>query len=216
MTFYEVIKMKCTQGDYIIMQKMDCRGLACPSPVLKTKELVDAGTHDIAVLVDNEAAKENVSRFLVNQGFDITIEAGSEGFIVMGVKQGEYETCGIMSDTELGEKARKITVMVTTDRIGFGDDALGLKLMVNFLATLKETGKDLWRLIFVNNGVKLTIEGAETLPSIQELERSGVHVMVCGTCLNHFGLLEEKRVGETTNMLDVVTSLQVSDKVISL
>lgn len=197
------------------MIELDCRGLACPSPVLKTKELVDSGPHDISVLVDNEAAKENVSRFLVNQGFDVTIKSGSGEFTVTGVKQGECEPCRIMSDTELGEKARKITVMVTTDRIGFGDDELGLKLMVNFLATIKEMGKDLWRLIFVNNGVKLTIEGAETLPSIQELERSGVRIMVCGTCLNHFGLLEEKRVGETTNMLDVVTSLQVSDKVIS-
>ena len=160
------------------MKELDCRGLACPRPVLKTKELVDSGTHDISVLVDNEAAKENVLRFLVNQGFDVTIKAGSGEFTVTGVKQGEYETCRIMSNIEVGGKAGKITVMITTDRMGFGDDALGLQLMINFLATLKEMGKDLWRLIFVNNGVKLAIEGAETLPSIQELERSGVHVMV--------------------------------------
>lgn len=197
------------------MQELDCKGLACPSPVLKTKELVDSGTHDLSVLVDNEAAKENVLRFLINQGFDVTIKASSGEFTVTGVKQGECETYRIMSDAEPGEKARKITIMITTDRMGFGDNELGLKLMANFLATLKEMGKNLWRLIFVNNGVKVTTEGAETLPSIQELERSGVRVMVCGTCLNHFGLLEEKGVGETTNMLDVVTSLQISDKVIS-
>ena len=198
------------------MQTLDCRGLACPSPVLRTKEVVDSGIHNIVILVDNEAAKENVSRFLINQGFDVAIKAGSGEFTVTGIKQGEGETCQIMSDAELGEKAWRITVMITTDRMGFGDDELGLKLMVNFLATLKEMGKDLWRLIFVNNGVKLAIEGAETLPSIQALERSGVRVMVCGTCLDHFGLLRQKRVGETTNMLDVVTSLQVSDKVISV
>jgi hypothetical protein len=39
--------------------------------------------------------------------------------------------------------------------------------------------------------------------------------LVCGTCLNYYGLLEQKKVGETTNMLDIVTSLQVADKVIS-
>ncbi len=198
------------------MKELDCRGLACPGPVLKTKELADTGAHEISVLVDNEAAKENVSRFMTNQGFDVTIEAGSGGFIVIGVKKEECETCRIMSDAELGAEAKKITVMITTDRIGFGDDELGLKLMVNFLATLKEMGKDLWSLIFVNNGVKLTIEGAKPLSSIQELERSGVRVMVCGTCLNHFDLLDKKQAGETTNMLDIVTSLQVSDKVINL
>ncbi len=198
------------------MKELDCRGIACPGPVLKTKELADSGAHEISVLVDNEAAKENVSRFLVNQGFDVTIEAGSGGIMVIAVKQGECETCRVMSDAELGAEAKKITVMVTTDRMGFGDDELGLKLMINFLATLKEMGKDLWCLIFVNNGVKLAIEGSEALGSIQELERSGVRVMVCGTCLNHFNLLDKKQVGETTNMLDIVTSLQISDKVINL
>ena len=41
------------------------------------------------------------------------------------------------------------------------DDAVGSKLMVNFLRTLKEMGGELWRLVFVNNGVKLTIDGSE-------------------------------------------------------
>jgi len=50
------------------MQTLDCRGLACPGPVLRTKEVVDSGIHNIVILVDNEAAKENVSRFLINQG----------------------------------------------------------------------------------------------------------------------------------------------------
>jgi hypothetical protein len=39
---------------------------------------------------------------------------------------------------------------------------------------------------------------------------------VCGTCLTHFGILEQKRAGETTNMLDIVTAMQLADKVISL
>jgi len=41
-------------------------------------------------------------------------------------------------------------------------------------------------------------------------------VLVCGTCLNHFQLLEQKKVGETTNMLDIVTHMHLADKVISL
>jgi hypothetical protein len=46
------------------------------------------------------------------------------------------------------------------------------------------------------------------------MERSGVSILVCGTCLDFFNLLEKKAVGVTTNMLDVVTSLQFADKVI--
>ena len=43
---------------------LDCRGLACPNPVIKTKELIDrGGVGQLTVLVDNPAAQENVSRF---------------------------------------------------------------------------------------------------------------------------------------------------------
>jgi hypothetical protein len=69
---------------------------------------------------------------------------------------------------------------------------------------------------FVNNGVKLTIEGSAVLGTLQEYEHEGLHILGCGTCLNHFGLLEKKRVGETTNMLDIVTSMQLADKVVGV
>ena len=107
-------------------------------------------------------------------------------------------------------------VMCANDRIGFGDDVLGQKLMVNFLRTLKEMGDELWRLVFVNNGVKLTIDSSEVLDDLKAYESAGLKILVCGTCLDHFNLLEDKRVGETTNMLDIVTSIQLSDKIINI
>ena len=100
--------------------------------------------------------------------------------------------------------------------MGRGDDQLGTLLRVNSLRVWKEMGKALWRLVFVNAGVKLTIAGTDTLPVLQELETRGVSILVCGTCLNHFGLMDKKQCGETTtNMLDIVTSLEVADKVIT-
>jgi sulfur relay (sulfurtransferase) complex TusBCD TusD component (DsrE family) len=60
----------------------------------------------------------------------------------------------------------------------------------------------------------LAVAGSPCLEKLQALAASGVSILVCGTCLDHFGLLEQKRVGETTNMLDVVTSMQLADKVI--
>jgi selenium metabolism protein YedF len=98
--------------------------------------------------------------------------------------------------------------------MGFGDDDLGKKLMVAFLKTIREMGDDLWCLVFVNNGVKLTIDGSPVLSELLEYERDGLRILVCGTCLTHFNLLEAKKVGETTNMLDIVTSMQLADSVI--
>ena len=120
-------------------------------------------------------------------------------------------------DKELqGSTSKKIMVVCTTDRLGFGDDELGLKLMINFLRTLKEMGDDLWRLVFVNNGVRLTIEESEVLADLQSYESEGLKILVCGTCLDYFKLLKKKQVGETTNMVDIVTAMQLADKVISL
>jgi selenium metabolism protein YedF len=100
--------------------------------------------------------------------------------------------------------------------MGFGDDELGRKLMVNYLRTLDEMGEDLWRLVFVNNGVKLTIDESEVVADLKKYENEGIKILVCGTCLTHFDLLDRKQVGITTNMLDIVTAMQNADKVISL
>ena len=77
-------------------------------------------------------------------------------------------------------------------------------------------GKDLWRVVMVNAAVKLATSGNPHLEALQALEAQGVGVLVCGTCLEFFGLLDKRAVGQTTNMLDVVTSLQLASKVIDL
>lgn len=168
------------------------------------------------MLVDNEAAKENVGRFLQHSRFQVSVEAVGADFRVSGVR--DTAACEIMPSSDLPEPvgAKKIMVMIGSDRLGHGDDTLGAGLLLNFLKTLKEMGPDLWRLVLVNNGVKLSVVGAEALPILRELADAGVGVLVCGTCLNHFQLLDKKQVGETTNMLDIVTSMQLADSVINI
>ena len=112
------------------------------------------------------------------------------------------------------DQSEKIVVFITSETIGSGDDTLGAKLMENFLATLPELGSSLWMIILVNGGVKLAAREGKALESLQALRESGTTILVCGTCLNHYGLLEQKKVGETTNMLDIVTSLGLATKVI--
>jgi selenium metabolism protein YedF len=198
-------------------EKLDCRELACPNPVLKTKALVErGGVARLSVLVDNPAAKENVSRFLGRMGYEVSTVEKDGNFEVTGTRDEAAVVCEVTEPLPGQGHERKIAVLVGTDRMGKGDDLLGSKLLFNFVGTLKELGPELWRLIFLNAGVKLAVEGSESLPALRDLEGSGVVVLVCGTCLIHFGLLEKKRVGETTNMLDVVTALQLADKVISV
>jgi selenium metabolism protein YedF len=198
------------------MKEIDARDMACPAPVLQTKSALQEGTHEsVKVVVDNAASQQNVQRFLESQGFQTALEHVGSDYIVIG-------SCDSMTSEqsqpipEPSSDAKKIMIMCATDRIGFGDDALGSKLMVNFLRTLKEMGGELWRLVLVNNGVKLAIDGSEVLADLKAYESAGLKILVCGTCLDHFNILEKKQVGETTNMLDIVTAMQLADKVINL
>jgi selenium metabolism protein YedF len=198
-------------------RELDCRGLACPAPVLQTKELIERENPlTFVVLVDNEAARENVSRFLSSRDFEVAVEERGSYLHLTGTRKHK-EACDkeFGSETEFSRK-KKIMVMVCGDKMGRGDDELGAALMVNFLKTLKEMEDELWRLVFVNGGVKMTLADSPVLPVLKELEEDSVSILVCGTCLNHFQLLDKKKVGETTNMLDIVTAMQLADKVVNL
>ncbi|GAB6096038.1 sulfurtransferase-like selenium metabolism protein YedF [Desulfatiferula olefinivorans] len=197
------------------MECLDCTGLSCPQPVIDTKNRLDAhpDTAGICVTVDNPAAAENVSRFLRSRGFETRIDGRSPRLTVTGVGTG---TAPAEAAPAPRPADRNTLVMITRNTLGGDDKTLGAALMVNFIKTLPEIRDSLWRLIFVNEGVKLTIGGSDTLPVLEQLEKDGISILVCGTCLDYFKLLDQKQVGETTNMLDIITSLQVAAKVIQL
>ncbi|MCU0614233.1 MAG: sulfurtransferase-like selenium metabolism protein YedF [Desulfobacterales bacterium] len=200
------------------MKEIDARGLSCPAPVLLTKNTIETEKPEqIRIILDNEASGQNVSRFLSSKNFSVTIDKQGNDLIVTGtiqtggISKGEDAPfiCDISPEDGRQKHDKKIMVMISSDCLGRGDDELGGKLVVNFIKTLKEMGNELWRLVFVNSGVKLTIENAQPLEDLIALENHGVKILVCGTCLDHFKLLEKKRVGETTNMLDIVSHMQL-------
>jgi selenium metabolism protein YedF len=204
---------------------LNCEGEPCPNPVLRCKRLLDEHSpHQIDVIVDNEAAMDNVSRYLTSKGmridqtrkdgklWTITASKGSAGDaqnttspVATGTGQDAGPAC-----------APKILVFLTSDVMGRGDEVLGAKLMGNFLNTLPELGDSLWRIIMVNGAVKLATASSPAIEILKSLEAAGVSILVCGTCLEFFQLMDQKAVGQVTNMLDVVTSQQVADKVITL
>jgi len=198
------------------MKEIDARKLSCPAPVLATKEAIE-NEHpaSLKVIVDNDAARQNVCRFLKSQSYQFAyIEEGGD-FRITGIFDENAVPKNVVEKASESDR-KKIMVMVATDRIGYGDDELGRKLMISFIKTLKEMVPDLWRLVFVNNGVKMCVSGSAVLPELKDFESEGVHILVCGTCLTHFNLLEDNQVGETTNMLDIVVAMQYADKVINI
>jgi TusA-related sulfurtransferase len=116
------------------MKEIDARGLACPAPVLQTKAaLQEESPNGVRVVVDNAASQQNVQRFLESQGFQTALEQVGADYVVIG-KCDSMPSVQPQIEVEARGDAKKIMVMCATDRLGFGDDKLGLKLMVNFCA----------------------------------------------------------------------------------
>lgn len=198
---------------------IDACGLTCPAPVLLVKDAVEkTGDQEITVVVDNEGSRENVTRFLTSKGYSVTERKEGELFRLQARCDQKVSSATIEETEEsISEnEGQKILVLITSDSLGSGDDTLGEKLMISYLKTIKEIGTSLWQIIFVNGGVKLTTASSPVLKELQEYEQSGVIILACGTCLEHFGLTALKKVGGTTNMLDIVTASQLADKVMTI
>ena len=54
--------------------ELDCRGLSCPEPVIRTKRAIAEKPQSIEVLVDQRAPLENVSRFLKAMKYNVVAE----------------------------------------------------------------------------------------------------------------------------------------------
>jgi selenium metabolism protein YedF len=157
-----------------MINELDCRGMNCPAPVLSVRDTLEKETPAaITVLVDNEAARQNVSRFLEHQNYQVRSEEKGGNFTVFGTKGEGAGVAEPVSPASAVKKdasgTKKIMVLITSVHMGHGDDGLGDMLMFNFIKTLKEMGPDLWRVAFVNSGVSFTAEGSEAVPILQEL-----------------------------------------------
>ena len=205
---------------------LNCENEPCPNPVLRCKRLLDEQTpQKVEVIVDNEAAMDNVRRYLSSKGMHIE-DTRKDGTLwtITASSQAPQEVSGAAPADQAARAASeacpvcvpKILVFLTADTIGQGDETLGARLMGNFLNTLPELGDALWRIIMVNGAVKLATAANPAIEALRKLEAAGVSILVCGTCLEFFQLMDQKDVGQVTNMLDVVTSQQLADKVITL
>ena len=223
----------------LISKEIDNRGLACPQPVLNTKkaleELAGEGHTDfiLMVIVDNEAAKENVSRFARTVGCQVTATEKEGVFyvIIQGGEKKEDKTGGKDGPKKgaegtkeeqlclLGEGSSysgETVLLITSSTLGKGSEELGKILMRSFIFTLKEVSSVPSKLFFLNSGVFLTTEGSPVLEELSQLVDRGVEIFSCGTCLDFYNLKDKLRVGRVTNMYDTVENMRAAAKCIVL
>lgn len=198
---------------------LDARGWACPKPVIETRKAIQTGV-PLIVIVDNKPAKENVSRLAVKLGFQIQVEEKSDGTYIH-IEHSSSENKQIHITEEIAEsyetcRTANIVLVIATDSVGKGDDELGKILMRAFMHTFLEVKPSPNTIIFMNNGVKLAVAGSPVLEDLQELSNNGIEILVCGTCLNYFGLTDKIAVGTISNAYSIAEAMLQADKVINL
>lgn len=191
------------------MIKVDAIGQVCPVPIIMTKNaLKDIEEGQVEVSVDNRISLENLQKMSKEMGYDYTVEESGDIFKIIINKMRE--------SVEVRECEENTIVVIDSLHMGKGDIELGRILMKGFIYTLSEMEELPKTILFYNEGVKLAIEGAESLQDLKSLEERGVEILSCGTCLNFYGIAEKLRVGSVTNMYTILERQMKATRVIKL
>jgi len=194
------------------MKTIDCCGMTCPLPVIETKNALEKeAVNEICVVVDNLVSSENVMRFLQSQGFTVSVMQLDGKYRIEGTKTLEL-TEPLPASGPVS--AKKTLVFIDGETVGRGSEELGAILMRSFLFTLKELNPLPWRIIFINSGVKLAVEGSPLLTVLGELADLGLEIISCGTCLDYFQIKDKLAAGRVSNMYEIASSFLEATNVI--
>lgn len=172
---------------------IDARNQGCQKPVMMAEEALSKITEGIVeVIVDNEPSADNLAWFAKsNAFFSETIRDGRN----WRVKIVKGYACAPAPGAEKAPEAEKdLLIVVGTDTMG-KEEELGKILMKGYFETMKTYKQIPDAIFFLNAGVKLTTTNADICPILKEIEAMGVEIYSCGTCLTHYDLEAQLKVG---------------------
>lgn len=188
---------------------IDCKGLACPKPVILTKKELEAmESGEVVSIVDNDAARENLQKLAESMAYKSKVEQKDNLYYVTIMKSSDCKVVDFHQN--------KPVIFVGSDKLGNGDDKLGSALMRSYMFALSEADTIPETILFVNSGVRLTTDGSEVLESLSKLKEKGVLMLSCGTCLDFYNLKDKLLIGDVTNMYTIVEKMNNASNTITL
>jgi selenium metabolism protein YedF len=199
------------------MKTIDCRGMQCPKPLILTKKELNTlePGQSMEILIDNETSRQNVERFLTDNGVEVSARRDSAMFILKATKtlteavSGDEQAYCAPSGTK-----KPHVICFSSDTMGRGPAELGAILMKAFVNTVKEVNPLPSHCLFYNTGVNLVVEGSPLVEPFRQLSEQGVTMLACGTCLDYFGVKDKLRVGTVSNMYAILETLSAAGYVI--
>jgi selenium metabolism protein YedF len=197
---------------------VDTRGLACPQPVILTRRAMsEPDAQFITTIVDNDAARHNVSRMATRAGYSVEAEERDDGTHLHLRRRPPSASTAQLPETGRAEPlSGPLVLLVSGDGMGQGSEELAGVLIRSFLYTLGEVEPLPDTIIFLNSGVKLTTADSPVLEDLRTLEERGMELLACGTCLDYYGLSDELHVGEVSNMYTIAETMLRATKVLTL
>ena len=202
------------------METLDCKGMSCPKPVLQAKAYLEkSGIKPFRVLVDNEASRENVLRFGRSQGCQVSAVDGENGdFLITLVpdanntKKDSFQEDDYRCDLPGNNN---FIYVISSNTMGRGSEDLGWALLQTYVTTIAEVLPLPSHILLYNGGVKLVTTEGKALEALQALEKKGVTIWVCGTCLEFFKLEKKRKAGSITNMYDIMNTMASAARIVS-
>ena len=184
-------------------------------PVIMAKKEIDTGVKFFDVEVDNKIAVENLKKLANSQGFTTTIEENDGNFKV-NFSNGCEECEEVLAKVEGKKPLGNWSIFINKEIIGAGNEELGQSLMKMFIYTISE-GEDLPKsILFMNGGVKVPSLNEQGIEHLKVLQDKGVELLVCGACLNFYGLEDKLEVGKISNMYEITNAMKEASKVITI
>lgn len=193
-------------------KEVDARGQACPRPVIMTKKALDEISEGIVTtIVDNEVAKENVSKLAKSSGYEYSVDKNGENEYYIHINKGQVNE---EANVCVPDTFKDMTIAFSSDTMGGGSEELGKILIKSFIYTLTESTPYPSTLVFYNGGVHLTCEGSPVLEDLKKLEEEGIEILSCGTCLDFYEIKDKLSVGSVTNMYSILEKLKNPTKTV--
>lgn len=202
------------------MRIVDTRGKVCPEPLIAAKKMLKE-VHEgeiFQILTDNKTSYSNLLRFLNDIKTEVSSEETGNEWRITVKKKTKSESNARPEDYcspaithfEKGD----FIVVLSSDRMGDGDDDLGRLLMGNFLKALKDIDKLPQKVIFYNKGVTLATKDSPHIDILRDLEKMGVEIILCSTCVSHYGLGHKTGAGILSNMFTITEIMSTASRII--
>lgn len=207
---------------------VNATGRACPESVAMTKAALDKGAEELEVLVDNPEAATNVKRLLEGRGFRVLLQDEDGRLKLTAGKKTEPSVSTSRASASQAQApapadpmpvprpVEGMAVLITGKTLGRNDEELGEILVKGFLGALSQLDVPPRTVALINEGVKLALFDSSSCDHLKNLERKGTNILVCGTCVNHFGITDSVGAGVISTMFEIVEALNGSGRILSL